>query len=329
MDESESPADGLAETLHTGDAAAAEAHLERLRDRDPETAKAALRDARSVLADDGGTVEGVAQQLAAFLAAEDRSLRLTAAKTLVAAADADPEGCRPAAAALADRLADETEFYYVRARCAEALGYLALAAPDEVGTPERLADLRVGLAFDEPEVREKLAKALECVALADPDRLTHLVGSLSDHLDDDRDLVRYHLCTMLVATGDRDPAALADARDALAGRLDDEVPQVRGRAAEALGVLARTDADGVPIGGLRSLRSDDEQFVADRAAFALDAADSDAAGDEPFGDVEALRGTTDEMASEITAAPEGECPHCGFELPPDGPPMCPRCGGPR
>jgi len=330
MDDPDAPLpEQFAAHLRSGDSTAAAAVLDELQDRDIDTRKATLRAGRAVLADGDGSLDGLATAVAAALAAEDRGLRLGAAKTLAVGADADPTGCLPAADALADRLADDTAFYYVRARCAEALGYLALADPEAVGTPERLADLRVGLAFDEPEVREKLAKALECVALSDPDRFTHLVGRLAEHLDDDRDLVRYHLCAVLVAAGDRDPASLADARDALVARLDDEVPQVRGRAAEALGVLARADAEAVPTERLRALREGDEAFVRDRAAFALAAADGDATGDDSVGTAAALRGTTDGMVSEITATPEGECPHCGFELPPDGPPMCPRCGGPR
>ena len=83
-------------------------------------------------------------------------------------AESEPEATLPAADALGERLADDEEFYYVRARCAEALGYVAVDAPAAVTDPETLADLRVGLAFDEPEVKEKLAKALAHVALGDP-----------------------------------------------------------------------------------------------------------------------------------------------------------------
>jgi HEAT repeat protein len=62
----------------------------------------------------------------------------------------------------------EDEFYYVRARCAEALGYIAVETPEAVTDPDILADLRIGLAFDEPEGKEKLAKALAHVALGGP-----------------------------------------------------------------------------------------------------------------------------------------------------------------
>jgi hypothetical protein len=39
----------------------------------------------------------------------------------------------------------------------------------------------------------------------------------------------------------------------------------------------------------------------------------------------------DEEAAEAmtTLDADGESPHCGLELPGQGPPMCPRCGAPR
>ena len=40
-------------------------------------------------------------------------------------------------------------------------------------SPELLADLRIGLSFDEPVMKEMLAEAIEHVALGDPGRLTH------------------------------------------------------------------------------------------------------------------------------------------------------------
>jgi hypothetical protein len=55
---------------------------------------------------------------------------------------------KPVVDALAERLADDEEFYYVRARSAEALGYVAVDSPEGVTDPETLADLRIGLEFD-------------------------------------------------------------------------------------------------------------------------------------------------------------------------------------
>ena len=103
-------------------------------------------------------------------------------------------------------------------------GTLRWNTPRWSATPEILADFRIGLSFDEPEVKEKLAKALEYVALADPSRLRHQVPSLAEHLDDEDKLVRYHPCTTLVAVGSEHPAKLVEAQVALGERLDDENP---------------------------------------------------------------------------------------------------------
>ncbi|ESP89743.1 HEAT repeat domain-containing protein [Candidatus Halobonum tyrrellensis] len=163
------------------------------------------------------------------------------AKLFVTLAQSEPLVVLPAVDDLAGRLADEDEFYYVRARCPEALGYVAVKAPETVTDPDTLADLRIGLEFDEPEVKEKLAKALAYVALGDASRLRHQVSSLAEHLDDDSELVRYHLCTTLVVVGCEHAAKLTSAPEALRERLGDENPYVQGRAAEALGLLAGTD----------------------------------------------------------------------------------------
>jgi len=228
---------------------------------------------------------------------------------------------------LEDRLADGAEFYFVRARCAEALGYVALEHPD-VATPEVVAELRLGLSFDEPEVKEKLAKALEYVATGDPDRLQHHVSSLADHLDDDEVLVRYHLCTALAIVGCAQPSALTAVREALVTRLTDDDAHVRGRAAEALGVLDE-ESDAAAEPRLVSLTDDTDPFASRRAQFALDAG-SDGADTQPgdIGTVGGIHETTTDAVTEITT-PDGDgCSHCGVALPADGPPMCPRCGAP-
>lgn len=291
--------------------------------------KAALRSLRSLAEDRASMVGALCPSLAPFLEDEERSVRLSTAKLFVATAATEATHVRPVVDALADRLADEDEFYYVRARCAEALGYVALDHPAEVSDSEIIADLRIGLSFDEPEVREKLAKALEYVALGDPGRLRHQVSSLADHLGDENVLVRYHLCTTLVAVGCEHPATLADARAALADRLGDESPYVRGRAAEALGVLARSGStDSVPtIDDVEPGDGEARSFVTDRVQFArLDRSDGDHDG---IGAVESIRRGTDEAAEAIRSPDgDGECPHCGLDLPEEGPPMCPRCGAP-
>jgi len=183
------------------------------------------------------------------------------------------------------------------------------------------------------ETREKLAKALEHVALGDPSRLRHQVDRLAPHLDDERELVRYHLTTALVVIGTAHPAELSVAEERLRERLDDDVPQIQGRAAAALGLLGRLEATLAEAEAvettLQSLADAETAFVTERARFALDALGAE------FGDVaaaptvDAIRAETADVVADIRAPDgDGHCPHCGLELPENGPPMCPRCGGP-
>ncbi|MDS0293735.1 HEAT repeat domain-containing protein [Halogeometricum luteum] len=305
--------------------------LDALREENAETRKLTLQTLRHLADDDPTAFSSLCASVAPFLTDDERPIRLTTAKLLVAVAEADPDAVVPVVPALADRLADEDEFYYVRARSAEALGYVALERPEEVNSPEVLADLRVGLSFDEPEVKEKLAKALEFVALGDPRRLRRQVSHLVEHADDENELVRYHLCTAAAVVGCEYPAALVDARAELRARLDDDSPFVRGRAAEALGVSVRDDTEGTPLPDAE-LADDEESFAAERARFALQAANSPSDSVEIAGDigtVEGIRRTTDDAATEILSPEtDGECSHCGLTLPENGPPMCPRCGVP-
>jgi HEAT repeat protein len=326
-----SPADRILARLEADDPETATARAEGLASVPAEERKAALRALRSTAGDRPALVAPLCPAVASFLDDGERSVRLTAAKLLVVVAAGRPGAVLPVVPVLADCLADEAEFYYVRARAAEALGYVALERPDAVGSPETLAELRVGLSFDEPEVREKLAKALEGVSLGNPDRLRHQVSSLGEHLDDGQTLVRYHLCTALVAIGCEHPERLASVRAALVERLDDDSPQVRGRAAEALGLLARETPDApFPEEALRRL-TDDEPFVAERARFALATAEERGASENHpagVGTVTGVRETTEGAVEAITSPDDAACPHCGLALPEDGPPMCPRCGGP-
>ena len=286
-----------------------------------------------------GVGGAVLPELTRLLTDDDRSIRLTTAKLFVAAAREAPAAAAPCIDDLAARLADESEFYYVRARSAEALGYVAFDRPDEVASPELLADLRIGLSFDEPEVREKLAKAIAYVALGNPGRLRHQVSNVAEQLDDENDLVRYHLATALVVVGAAYPSALADASAALAGRLDDEDPYVRGRAAEALGLLARSVPDALPV-AVDDLSEGEEPFERERLQFVRDALASAEAVESGIegetstppgvGTVDGVREGTDEIARMVAATDDGHlCPHCGLELPDAGPPLCPRCGTPR
>jgi hypothetical protein len=312
-------------------------HLESVQSATTEDRKAAMRSLRTVAEDRPGLVGAVCSALTSFLGDEERSVRLTTAKLFVTLAEATPNAVVPAVPSLADRLGDEGEFYYVRARCAEALGYVALERPGEVSDPATLAELRVGLSFDEPEVREKLAKALECVALGDPSRLRHQIASLTDHLDDDRELVRYHLCTALVVVGCDHPERLSEAEAAFRARLSDEAesPYVRGRAAEGLALLVRSGTDVEPVSDLDpDALEDDEvpQFLTDRVRLLRRLQTDEGTVEMPdgVGSVESVRAGTARVAEEITSPDgDGDCPNCGLALPSDGPPMCPRCGAPR
>jgi HEAT repeat protein len=305
--------------------------LEQLSTADAADQQACFRSLKSAADDQPQLFDGVLSPITRFLADSERPTRLTAAKLFVAVSEGAPDSVVPVVPTLAERLADESEFYYVRARCAEALGYVAVDHPDAVASPAVVADLRIGLEFDEPEVREKLAKALAHVALGDPARLRYQVDSLADHLQADSELVRYHLSTAIVVTGCACPERLTDAREALVSRLEDENRYVRGRAAEALGLLAGADAgEPFPRAQLEELTADDE-FVAERAQFALTQYHGTEPDDGPTGIAgrDAIRTQTTDIVEEIrTPEDDGGCPHCGLSLPESGPPLCPSCGTP-
>lgn len=332
MDESTDlpPVDEVTQQLRNGADESGSESLRAYQGADPDRQKELLRSVRSMAADRSAVLHPFSHELVPYLTDENRSVRLTAAKLFVALSRANPDAAVDDVDALAGRLADGEEFYYVRARSAEALGYVAVDYPDDVATPDLLADLLVGLSFDEPEVREKLAKALAYIALGDPSRLRHQSSDLVEQLDTEEDLVRYHLCTALVAVGCEYPTALSDDVDALSTRLEDECPHVRGRAAEALGLVARTasDTSRLPDERLATLIEDGEEpFVIERARFAVAAMDGTADPSDEIGSLESIRERTDEIVDEITA-PDGECPHCGRAVPQNGPPLCPHCGIP-
>lgn len=325
----------LAKSVDSGDADGLESVVDRLSEADPDTRKRIVRSLKTVADDEPSALGPVVPDFEQLLRDDERSVRLTTAKLFVRIAEDDPAAVESIVPALADRLADEDEFYFVRARAAEALGYVALEYPDTVASPEVLADLRVGLSFDEPEVKTKLAKAIEFVALGNPRRLRHQVPNLTEHLDDEAELVRYHLCTALVVVGCEFPSALADEVDALVARVDDESRYVQGRAAEALGLLERSVIDdvSVPESNLEELREEEEPFVSDRAEFAIGRVHGADEVDECRGEIGTVQGvhdTTPEAVDAITSPDgDGECAHCGLALPENGPPMCPRCGAPH
>lgn len=326
--------DRLTDLLEEATHEEAVAWLGRLNAADVATRKRALRAVQNAVEEIPRSFEGLAGPLSTFLTDDDRAVRLTTAKLFVTLAKSEPTAVLPVVDALAARLADDGEFYYVRARSAEALGYVAVDSPQEVTDPETLADLRIGLAFDEPEVKEKLAKALAHVALGDPSRLRHQVDSLAEHLDDGDELVRYHLCTALVVVGCEQPERLAEAAKALRERLDDANPYVQGRAAEALGLLAASETGVGPapeLGGVTSEDDDPPTFLTDRLAFCRRQLAGERSTDAPEGvaTIESVRDGTDDVVEEMNAPDGGACPHCGLDLPENGPPTCPRCGAPR
>lgn len=321
------------EALQRKNGTAVAALVESLPSAGVETRKACLRSLKAAVSDDPAVVAPALPSCESLLEDDERSVCLLTAKLFVTVAETDPDAVIPVVSALAERLADDEEFYYVRARSAEALGYVALEHPDTVASPELLADCRVGLSFDEPAVKEKLAKALEHVALGDPERLRHHVSALADHLDDENDLVRYHLSTALAVVGCQHPRRLAEASDVLGARLADENAHVQGRAAEALGLLARSETDVSLPESLAEL-DEGEPFVVERARFARGVG-RDSTGNEEvetdteIGSVDAIRETTAEAVAAITEPDgDGTCPHCGLTLPEGGPPMCPQCGAP-
>ena len=122
--------------------------------------------------------------------------------------------------------------------------------------------------------------------------------------------MRYHLSTALVVVGCEYPERLTEVSDALGAQLADENAHVRGRAAEAFGLLARSAADMPLPETLAVLADDEESFAAGRARFALVVGEPSDRNEqvetgEGIGTVEAIRATTDGIVAEITA-PDGD-----------------------
>lgn len=331
MDDTNQPsAAHLRELVEAGAVDDAVGCLSRLDTADEDDRKATLRMLRTLADSAPEAVTPLASTLSPFLTDPERPVRLSTAKLFVTLAAADPDTVVDSVPDLAARLADDEELYYVRGRAAEALGLVAVEHPAVV-TPEILADLRVGLSFDKPEVKQKLAKALALVALGNPGRLSYHVDRLADHLDSDDELVRYHLVTALVAVGCEQPDALSEQVATLAGLLDD-APYVSGRAAEAIGLVAHAGMS-VPRAALDALDTesvDDDAaaaFLEDRIRFAMAGVDgSELDLPDGVGSPEAIADRTDEIVEAITTPNGDGCPNCGLSLPETGPPTCPRCG---
>lgn len=126
---------------------------------------------------------------------------------------------------------------------------------------------------------------------------------------------------------------MAGATDALRHRLADEDPYVRGRAAEALGLVAGSNAGVEGPVDPAATEADDEapSFLTVRLRYLRDRLEGSpsAGASAAVGTVESVRDGTEAAVDEMASAPDGECPHCGLELSEGAPPMCPRCGTPR
>lgn len=346
--------EGAAATLEGEPPAAA---FEALRDAPADERKAVLRDLRERAEERPAQLAPLLDPLTALLTDEERAVRLSTAKLFVAVAEDEPASVTTVVPELADRLADEAEFYYVRARAAEALGYVALERPAAVTEPAILAELTIGLEFEEPEVRRKLAKALAHLAVGAPERLGHHATRIAKHLADGDELVWLYCCSALAAVACERPGAVGEAveptageTNALVAQLDDEEPWVLGRAAETVGLLARADdatvaidVEALPEVSVLAERFEKEavDFAAARVAFAragLEGSEADDAveaatsvrsggGEDAVGTIEGIRTTTEVAVSAMTA-PADACPNCGMARPPAGPPICPGCGGP-
>lgn len=330
-----------AEALEAGDPAKAASALNARRDAAPEERKRALRRLRAVADGNPELLVPLVDGVAAFLTDETRPIRLAAVKLLAAVAAEDPASVLRVCPAVADRLADDEELSFVRARAAETVGAVAVEHPEEAATPAVLADLTIGLAFDEPEVRTELARALERIAVGDPSRLAHRVETVADHLDDDEELVRYHLLTAILAVACARPERVDPVRSLVVDRLDDESPYVRGRAAELLGVLGpnRSDDDDPPaLSPSADAEADGYRFEAARTGFTRvrlagcgvdrnDDAPESSFGPDSLGTVDGVRSTSEAVVEAIRRTDERPCPHCGGDLP-DGAPVCPSCGSP-
>lgn len=110
-------------------------------------------------------------------------------------------------------------------------------------------------------------------------------------------------------------------------RLTDENPDVRGRAAEALGLVVRA---GEPVSDLPEIPPAEEDaagFLDPRIAFLRDWTTEGSAQDI-IGTFASIVAGTEGIVEAITTPDDGACPNCGLGFPEDHPPMCPRCGAP-
>ncbi len=121
-DQSGAPPDSeIVTLLEQGEKADALTALERLSMAGAADQQACLRSLKAAADDQPKLFDGVLTSLTVFLQNSERPTRLTTAKLFVTVSESAPDSVVPVVPTLAERLADESEFYYVRARCAEAL----------------------------------------------------------------------------------------------------------------------------------------------------------------------------------------------------------------
>ena len=110
-----SPIDRVIELLEENASEEASTCLEAIQTHSVDDRKTTIQSLQSVAADCPAMVGALCPALTTFLEDEDRSVRLSTAKLIVAVAEADAASVEPVVDALADPLADDEEFYYVRA----------------------------------------------------------------------------------------------------------------------------------------------------------------------------------------------------------------------
>ena len=143
-----------------------------------------------------------------------------------------------------------------------------------------------GIPAHSVDDRKTTIQSLQSVAADRPALVGSLCPVLTTFLENEERSVRPSTAKLFVAVGEADAASVEPVVDALADRLADENAYVQGRAAEALGLLARaaTTDPSFPESELVAVEDEAEAFAAERAQFALEAIhEGDASADSSDG----------------------------------------------
>lgn len=215
---------------------------------------------------------------------------------------------------------------------------------DRPPLPERLTDLLQAGAHEQTvaclnllgsadaEARKRSLRAVRNEVEVCQSVFDGLATPLASFLTDDERAVRLTTAKLFVTLARADPTVVLPVADALGERLgdDEEFYYVRGRAAEALGVVEESDVTGVSL-DVDSTDMDEgtPAFLSDRLGYLRGQGD-DGQSDPPagVGTIESVRDGTESVVEEMTSPDGGECPHCGLALAENEPSMCPRCGAP-